>query len=140
MIPIFNLTLEAPISSEVLALFILFNLKHFLGDFVLQSSYMVFGKGKEGWGFIKPLSLHCLVHATLSAAIIACIDVKFLWLASLEFVVHFIIDRLKSGPRYGGQFSMSDAPKMFWVLFGLDQFLHQLTYIGLIFLMTMRWP
>ena len=51
----------------------------------------------------------------------------------MEFVVHFLIDRLKSGPRYGGRWVMAQSPKIFWILFGVDQLLHQMTYVGFIF-------
>ena len=125
------------VNNKIFILLIVFNVKHFFGDFVFQTSYMVLGKAKEGWGFIKPLSLHCLVHVALSGAIIVCVDFRFLWLVPIEFVIHFIIDRLKSGPRYGGKFPMMKFPKMFWALFGLDQFLHQLTYIGLTWFLTL---
>ena len=121
--------------SEALVLVILFNVKHVLGDFVLQSSNMAIGKGKENWEFVSPLSFHCLVHVILSAIVIVLfMDVKYLWFLPTEFVVHFFIDRLKSGPKYGGRFSMTKEPRFFWLLFGLDQFLHQCTYILFIFL------
>ena len=117
-------------SSEALVLLLFFNIKHLLGDFVFQTAYMAFGKGQSGWEFVQPLSFHCLVHAMLSAGVICLfLDLKFLWFAPIEFAAHFIIDRLKSGSRYGGRFSMIENPRMFWALFGLDQFAHQLTYI-----------
>lgn len=114
---------------------ILFQIKHLLADFAFQSSYMVMGKGLKGCAFIKPLASHCLVHVVLSAPIIYLfLGSNFMWLLGLEFIIHFIIDRLKSGPRYGGRFSMGQSPKMFWFLFGVDQLLHQLTYILFVFL------
>ena len=119
---------------EVLLLLIFFNCKHLVGDFVLQSHHMVMGKGQQGWAFVGPLAFHCLVHVALSATIIFFFfGLKFLWFLPVEFAVHFVIDRLKSGPKYGGQFSMTEKPKTFWTLFGTDQLLHQLTYILFIF-------
>lgn len=121
-------------SLEILLALLFFNIKHLLGDFVFQNTYMVLGKGAGGWKFVKPLSLHCLVHVVLSTGIVCLLlDTGFLWFVPLEFVVHFIIDRLKSGPHYGGRFSMNGNPKMFWTLFGVDQLAHQLTYILFIF-------
>jgi hypothetical protein len=50
------------------------------------------------------------------------------WLAILDFIVHFTMDRLKAGPRYLGRFS-DIRSKAYWVSFGLDQMIHHLTHI-----------
>ena len=120
--------------SEVLLLLILFSVKHTVGDFILQSTRMVIGKGKQGWDFIGGLSAHCFVHVFLSFLIILLfLDLKFIWFLAIEFLAHFIIDRLKSGPKYCGRFTMTEHPQVFWAFFGIDQLLHQLTYILFIF-------
>ena len=116
--------------NHTITLLVAFQLKHLLADFVFQNTYMVIGKGKKGWGFVPPLACHCFVHIVLTTVVICLfMGVHFLWLLPVEFIIHFIIDRLKSGPKYGGRYSMSKSPKTFWVLFGVDQLLHQLTYI-----------
>ena len=122
-------------NPKIFLLLIIFSIKPMLGDFILQSSNTVIGKGKKNWGFVKPLASHCLVHAILSIiVIVSFLDLKFLWFIPVEFIIHFIIDRLKSGPRYGGKISQMEQPRIFWTFFGLDQFLHQLTYILFVFL------
>ena len=120
--------------SKTLLLLILFSIKHILGDFVLQSTNMAIGKGKKDWSFTGALSSHCLVHVLLSFPIILfLLDLRYMWFLGVEFVAHFAIDRLKSGPRYGGRFTMNKNPKAFWVSFGIDQFLHHMTYVLFIF-------
>ena len=100
---------------------------------------MVIGKGQRGWEFVKPLVSHCLIHMAFSAVIILFfLGVRLLWFLPIEFAIHFIVDRLKSGPRYGGQFSMTKAPRAFWCLFGVDQFLHQLTYVLFVFFVSVN--
>jgi len=89
----------------VLLLLLAFSVKHCIGDFILQPAYMVVGKGKRGWEFVVPLSLHCLVQAVLTLIVVLLfLNPIWWWLAPLDFIIHFIIDRLKSGPRYAGRF------------------------------------
>lgn len=106
-------------------LLVIFQIKHFIGDFPLQREYML-KKVLPGWEFVVPLATHCLVHAVLTLAIVLPISLKFWWLAVVDFVVHFIMDRIKSGPRYLGRFTDRSAAG-FWNAFGLDQMVHHLT-------------
>lgn len=64
------------------------------------------GKFKEGWDFLGPLTAHCLVHAVFTFAIVIWLTpvALALGLAGLDFVIHFIMDRLKAGPKYLGRF------------------------------------
>lgn len=106
-------------------LLILFQIKHFIGDFPLQREYML-KKTLAGWEFVIPLSTHCAVHCLLTLAIILPINPSLWWLGILDFVVHFIMDRIKSGPRYLGRFNDRDRPG-FWNALGFDQLIHHLT-------------
>ena len=45
-----------------------------------------------------------------------------------EFVLHYHIDWTKEGIRKLRQLDQTDA--MYWIVFGADQFLHQLTYVA----------
>lgn len=108
-------------------LFILFQLKHFLADFVFQNVYML-QKSRPSWDFVPPLAIHCGVHAIMTLAIVCWIKPSVWWLAPLDFFVHFTMDRIKAGPRYLGRFGDLKS-KAFWVTFGLDQMVHHLTHI-----------
>jgi hypothetical protein len=110
-----------------LYLLILYQVKHFVADFVLQNVWML-QKGKAGWDFLLPLTIHCAVHALMTLAVVLYINPAFWWLVVLDFVVHFTTDRLKAGPRYLGRFS-DIRSQAYWVCFGLDQMIHHLTHI-----------
>lgn len=109
----------------IFGLLVIFQVKHFLADFPLQGEYMLH-KVSGGWAFLLPLTFHCLVHATMTLGIVLAVNPKFWWLAALDFIVHFVVDRLKSGPRYFGRFHDKSRPA-YWSIFGLDQMVHHVT-------------
>lgn len=110
-----------------LALLIFYQIKHFVADFLLQNVWML-QKSRPGWDFVPPLAIHAGVHAALTLA--ACLYVKpdAWWLAVLDFVVHFTMDRIKAGPRYLGRFH-DIRTRAYWISFGLDQMVHHLTHL-----------
>ena len=114
----------------MVGLLIAFQVKHFVADFPLQTQYML-RKTEAGWAFVIPLGVHCLIHAVMTAAIVVWIKPELLWLAFADFVIHFAMDRLKSGPRYLGRFN---DPKRtsFWVALGFDQLVHHLTHLWIV--------
>lgn len=111
-----------------------FQVKHFLADYPFQGAYML-KKTRADWGFFIPLSAHCFVHALGSALIIIFIQPQLLWLAACDFVIHFIMDRIKSGPKYLGRFN-DESKASFWNCFGFDQMVHHFTHYGIIFLLV----
>lgn len=100
----------------IFALLIVYQLKHILADYVLQTEYHL-GKFKPGWDFLGPLTSHAAVHATMTA-IIAIWTISYsvpfaivLVLASFDFLVHFLMDRIKAGPKYLGRFKALSGPE-----------------------------
>lgn len=116
--------------ETLIALLVVFQLKHFIADYPLQNEYML-GKFKaKGWEL--PLAAHAGVHALFTFGIILCINpVMALPLAVLDFVIHFGVDRLKAAPNYGGKFKPDQ--KEFWWALGADQMAHHLTHYAIIF-------
>jgi hypothetical protein len=112
-------------------LLVLFEIKHFLADFPLQREYML-RKQLPGWEFMVPLSVHCSIHAIMTLAIVLSVGAQFWWLAALDFVVHFVMDRIKSGPRYLGRFHDLNRPA-FWNCLGFDQMVHHLTSFFIVY-------
>ena len=108
-------------------LLVIFQVKHFFADFVFQNVYML-QKSRPGWNFALPLAIHCGVHAAFSLAIILWWNPSLWWLAAVDFAVHFVMDRIKAGPRYLGRYHDMRG-KAFWVTFGLDQMVHHLTHL-----------
>lgn len=110
--------------GHTLVLLVVFEVKHYIADFPLQHEYML-QKTRPGWSFLAPLSLHCTVHAGLTLVIVLMVAPGQWWLAGFDFVTHFVMDRIKSGPRYLGRFRDVDKPA-FWNCFGFDQLVHHL--------------
>lgn len=105
---------------------------HYLADFCLTLPIMIRAKanGKQLW----PIVLHSMVHAVLMGLCLLFFGVSVLttlYLMVAEAMSHFIIDLSKARlsthvPR------LADATgKPYWMLYGLDQLLHQLVVVGI---------
>ena len=119
--------------NETLILVLLLFTKHFIVDFPLQNRFQWSNKGTYLHpGGILHSGLHglgtyfCFVWFAPLAAI---------YLSIIDFVLHYHIDwtkmNLNSKMGWG-----PNTHEQFWWLLGLDQFLHALTYIGLVYLVT----
>lgn len=112
---------------EVIYLFIALFTKHTIADFVLQTEFMLRKGDRRNW--IGPLLDHAMVHGffTMLIALVAGGPLMF-WLGIVDFVIHAIIDRVKAR-----HWPYKDG-RGFWIGFGVDQYLHLLTYALLIYL------
>lgn len=125
----------------IFILLVAFQLKHFLADYPLQTTYMLGKMQATDW--IKPLATHAAVHACITAIIV-------LWyfvlsgqpmlalvltplLAIADFIVHFTVDRLKASPSLGGRFNPTQP--YFWWALGADQMVHHLTHYIFIYIL-----
>lgn len=109
---------------SIAILLVIFQVKHFVADYPLQTSYML-GKFKPFPQFICPLAAHAGVHAAFTV-IIAVAYQRYdlvVSLALLDFTTHFAIDRLKASPALLGRFKPDQ--KQFWWALGFDQMAHQ---------------
>jgi hypothetical protein len=106
---------------------VFFQVKHFIADFVLQNVWML-QKARPNWDFALPLAIHSGLHALMTLSVVLVVLPSAWWLALLDFGVHFVMDRIKAGPRYLGRFS-DVRGKAFWVSFGFDQMVHHLTHL-----------
>ena len=105
--------------------------KHFIADYMLQSGWIISGKGS----LAKPGGyVHAGIHAIGSAIVFAIARIPptaIVEIVAAEFVVHYAFDFAKV--YYGhGVDPDSDAGR-FWALHGLDQLFHQLTYIVMVY-------
>ena len=108
----------------------LFEAKHFLCDYVLQTRYQYLNKGIYG----HPGGLiHAGIHAAGSIGPVLILTDAY-WLVSaliaVEFAVHYHTDWLKEQINKRRGLSYDDA--LFWAVFGADQFIHQMTYVVMI--------
>lgn len=167
--------------TEIFVLLIVFQIKHYWADFKLQNEYML-GKFKEK-DWIEPLAAHAGVHALFTFFIVLIftifhqsnlIEKKGLFIfgvalilfsgffAAIDFIIHFIMDRIKASPKLLGRFEAIskgeyvmykykarkdnkafkerewaqdklDSNKKFWESLGLDQKVHHLTHYLIIY-------
>lgn len=119
-------------TKEIFTLLILFQLKQYLGDFVLQTKYML-QKGAEGWSFLYPLLLHSAIHGTMTMLILFFVSPDYWWFGIIDFLIHALMDWIKAAPQYLGRYN-DIRTDLYWRIFGLDQMVHHLTHVGLIWL------
>lgn len=113
-------------------LMLLFQVKHFLADYIFQNEYHL-GKFKET-GWVIPLTCHCLWHVGFTLVIVGfflrnfdaftiftCASI----MAAFDFCIHFIMDRVKASPSVLGKYKPDQ--KEFWWSLGLDQMVHHVT-------------
>ena len=121
---------------EIIYIFAALQLKHFIVDFPLQGPYMYKNKGTWGHpggilhaGFHGLMTIFCFMFSVPTS-------VAFM-IGLIDFLVHYIIDWSKMNLNrvlgYG-----PTTHEEFWWLLGLDQFLHQLTYIALIAVFVLK--
>ncbi|MCC6006645.1 MAG: DUF3307 domain-containing protein [Rhodobacteraceae bacterium] len=114
----------------IIAALVLFALKHFVADFVLQTGWMVQGKGRYGHpGGLVHAAIH-VVGSVPALVVLAVAPSLFLLLLLGEGIVHYHIDYLKEG--ITRRLGVGPADKAFWVLLGGDQFLHHATYLAMV--------
>lgn len=102
--------------------------KHFIVDFPLQPKYQWSNKGTYGHpGGI----LHAGLHGLGTWLCLLPFSTIALPLAFADMLIHYHIDwaKMNINKHYGWG---ANTHEQFWWLLGLDQFLHYLTYIGII--------
>ncbi len=163
---------------HVFILMFVFDLKHFLADYPLQNSYMLRKFGKEASVWVMPLVAHAGVHALMTMAILGVYSVlitfyelgtihpqRVIALGMVDFVIHFVMDRIKASPNMLGRFRSLSPKEMqkaisglrskqqnvrfasrrnikmnrnFWWSLGFDQMVHGMTN-NLVILLTFIW-
>ena len=117
--------------SVLLIALILLQIKHFLADYYWQADWMLEQKAQYGrLGGIAHASLHAIL--SLPALVVAAggWDSLLAVILFAEFLLHYHIDWYKLKLR--DQRKAENTDRFFWLLVGLDQLAHQLTYVGMI--------
>ena len=118
---------QAPVMA-LAAVAILFAIKHYVADFIFQTNWIARGKERpQGW--LPPLMVHASCHGVITLLIALALAPHLWWLAGVDIVVHFAIDRSKTLAAHWGRWQPDQA--QFWWLLGFDQLLHQVTNIAL---------
>lgn len=120
----------ALVSSEIVLVLValaVLEIKHFIIDYTLQSSYQYKNKGIYGHpggiihaGFQALGTLPAFLVITPSFAVGAAIVIA-------EFVVHYHVDWTKE--QLNKRLKVERGTAIYWSIFGADQLLHHLTYI-----------
>ena len=124
----------SPAITLLLASLALFEVKHFLCDFVLQTAYLYRHKGIYGHpaGFI-----HAGLHAVGSLPAMLLIGGAPGLVATIvigELLVHYHVDWLKL--YIDRHYRLRIDRSTYWIIFGLDQLLHQATYVVILALLA----
>jgi len=115
----------------VLTALAIFQLKHFACDFALQTPRQIQAKGN--YGQIPGLE-HAGLHAIASLPALLVLTRSPLAIAIVvlsEFVVHYHVDWAKA--QIDKRQNFRNTSTAYWVVFGLDQFIHQMTYLAIVF-------
>jgi hypothetical protein len=119
--------------NETLILITLLFTKHFVVDFPLQHRYQWSNKGN----YLHPGGLlHAGIHGVGTyLCFVAFAPAAALYLAWIDALIHYHIDwaKMNLNAKMGWG---PNTHEQFWWLLGLDQYLHALTYIGMIALIT----
>ncbi len=119
---------------EPLLLLLLLQIKHWYADFKIQTYMQTVKKGI----WLNPVGVsHSLDHtaASLTALLIGGLFLSLnpwtiVWVCLVEGILHYIIDFIKV--KYGCK---DNTKPLFWNQFGLDQLAHQLTYLGMVYIL-----
>lgn len=118
--------------STVLMLFCLFLVKHMFADYFMQTPKMLNGRGQY-WHLGR--AHHAAIHMVGSMLVFAVVGTSLMFLLVVcfaEWIIHFHIDWAKARHSEAKGYTPIDGE--FWRAFGIDQTLHGLTYVAMIWL------
>ena len=117
-------------ASTILVALALFQVKHLVADFWLQTPWIVGDKSR--YGHAGGL-LHAGLHVALNAPILIWLDPGAATVAAIlavEFVVHYHVDWLKAW--HTKRAGLTSDRWVFWATMGVDQAVHQATYLAIL--------
>lgn len=119
-----------PFNNLVLLLFFL-QVKHLFLDFLLQPKWMWANKGTYGHpGGVAHAGLAGLGTALCFYTVLPFSMCVLVFL--IDFILHYHIDWVKMNVNRIAEWKADTHPEFWWLL-GYDQFLHQITYLFLIY-------
>ena len=113
--------------DTIFILLILFQFKHFVSDYPLQTQYMLKKAGDSEW--LLPLSLHAFVHSLGTLAIALIFNYKiaiFRMVADLS--LHFILKIINASPKLVAIFTPTQ-PYFCWAVGMYQMAHHRINYI-----------
>ncbi len=116
--------------GAVFLMLCLLQIKHMFADFFLQTPKMLSGRGEY---FHMGRAQHAGVHVVGSVIVFLLFGAPLMFIlviGALEWVVHFNIDFFKAS--YSDKKQLEPNQAAFWRAAGLDQCLHNLTYVAMV--------
>lgn len=120
--------------NTVLGLLFLFTIKHFVVDYLLQFKYQWSNKGTYGHpGGLLHAGLHGI--GTFLCLVVFFGSAEAYVAGMVDAAIHYHIDwaKMNINKRMGWT---PTTHEQFWWLLGLDQLLHSLTYLAIIWLIV----
>ena len=115
----------------ILLTLLVFQIKHYICDFVLQTYDQIRFKGK----YLHPAGLlHAGLHSVgsiFALLVLTRAPVTIAVLLVAEFLIHYHTDWAKA--QLDSRLRLNDQNSLYWAIFGGDQLVHQLTYVGMIY-------
>jgi len=116
--------------NTVLLVLLLLTIKHFVVDFLLQNKFQWSNKGTYGhFGGVLHAALHGIGTYLCFLPFLSSGEAYIYGL--IDGFIHYHIDwaKMKINSRMGWT---ATTHEQFWWLLGLDQFLHSLTYLAIV--------
>lgn len=116
--------------AVIFGAFAFLHFKHFLCEFPLQSAYQL--RTKRIYGHPGGM-LHASVHALATTPVFILLTPSLglaLAIVAAEFVLHYHSDWVKQ--RIVAARNWGPEDRGYWRMFGIDQMLHNLTYVGIV--------
>ena len=103
---------------------------HFLADYTHLSTAWMLNAKRLGTPLF-PIFIHAFVHMFIMGAFLSIIGLKdeLYYLMPFQLITHFLIDVWKGKMNSWFPSLQSPANKWHWIIFGLDQLLHDLVII-----------
>lgn len=92
------------------------------------------GKFKDGKEWILPLLSHVAVHGLFTLGLCLLLNPSLWWLMFVDMVIHFIMDRIKASKDLLGRWKHDEKP--YWMVLGVDQTVHGLTDLLVLYLLV----
>lgn len=110
-----------------ITLVFLFILKHFICDFLLQTSEIA---AKKHMAHRMESYFHSGLHLVFDVLCLGALGLQDAWgLAFLGGSLHYAVDWTKGNLQ--DRLSLGPTDRGFWLLLGADQMIHYLCYVGL---------
>lgn len=118
----------------MILLLVMLTLKHFIFDFYYQPPYQWQNKGIYGhWGGLVHSGQHAAASVVILLALGFAVPLTLAVVVS-EFIIHYHMDWFKMNYNKKKGWTATTHNE-FWVLLGVDQLVHSLTYIGMVYVL-----